>query len=324
MTHELTRFMIHTVSLALVGPGAEASIGSLLWTTSMTLCRALLGSGTALLLVSIAMLCGCTAQQPVVATKTLCVFNGWYGGVPWAAITPSFYAADFPGARFNLRILNSTDDLRLHVQTYLSNGADCDVLTLVGYSPYCIALSPVMLSTVAWVDASATSTQLSDKLANPYFNRVIPTDAVGAGAAAVFAYSQGWRLANVLCNDESYGLSVAQGFSSRFNKLGGSIEYSRCVSPSFTADTFQSALDGILSQSQSNVRSTRRLDKHFSKRTSTATSPRRLQSGDRYWTMLLETRRTRSSSSQRWLWMRPELGCSRRITTLPQTNRSTH
>jgi class 3 adenylate cyclase/ABC-type branched-subunit amino acid transport system substrate-binding protein len=183
----------------------------------------------------------------------VCGFNGWYGGLPWAMLALPLYSPQFPGSTFEFVILNSGDNLRPMVQLYLSNGSQCDVLTMVGYSPYALALSPVMAETIAWVDASATSTDLSNKELNPYFNRVIPTDAVGAGGAAVFVASQGWTQVNVLCYDDAYGRSVAEGFSLRLQKLGGSVEFSRCLSPTFTASDMAETLDTILSGAQSRV-----------------------------------------------------------------------
>jgi class 3 adenylate cyclase/ABC-type branched-subunit amino acid transport system substrate-binding protein len=187
------------------------------------------------------------------ASHLVCGFNSWYGSVPWAMVAMQYYSPLYPLTTFDFNILNSGDDLRGMVQTYLADGAPCDVLALVGYSPYALALSPVMADTVAWVDGSATSTDLSDKAYNPTFNRVIPTDAVGAGSAAVFVHGQEWKQVNVLCNNDAYGRSVADGFSKRLQVLGGEVEFSRCVPATYTAADFKSALDTILDSAESRV-----------------------------------------------------------------------
>jgi ABC-type branched-subunit amino acid transport system substrate-binding protein len=212
--------------------------------TSLCACFVLLGA-------TLHPLVGAQSGPP--SRALLCIFGRWETCAPHAAFAVRYNAHRYPDTQWDVKLLWPATNLREVVQTFLTNGTDCDVLTLAASSPDSLALSPLVLPNVAWVDGSATSTELSDTATHPTFNRVIPTDAIGAGGAAILAHDFGWTLANVVFVDTAYGRSVAEGFTNRFRALGGQVEFMRSFSDAASVSEVESALTPILEQAKSRV-----------------------------------------------------------------------
>lgn len=175
----------------------------------------------------------------------MCLLNAWAGDTYVMLHAVRHFAAQYPLTAWNSLVIGGPDSLPNHVQEYLRSGANCTALIGPGYSSIAVAMSPLVPADTVWVDHAASSTELSNKAFHPRFSRTIPTDDINAGAVAVAIHSWGWNLANVLCADEPYGRSVANGFSTAFAALGGTIELSRCYSPDATNETVVALLNEV-------------------------------------------------------------------------------
>lgn len=196
-----------------------------------------------LLWVVFALVSPSLAQPP--NQGLICATSLWPDNFLVAEFATRHFAPMFPLTNWSFQLITAAADRRDLLFAFLANGANCDVLIGPGFSSYAVAFSPLVPSNMIWLNPSATSTELSNKDAHPSFSRTIPTDDVNAGALAVVARHFGWSLASVLCLDDAYGRSVAQGFSTSFATLGGTIELSRCYSSDSTNSTVKRLLSDV-------------------------------------------------------------------------------
>jgi class 3 adenylate cyclase/ABC-type branched-subunit amino acid transport system substrate-binding protein len=183
--------------------------------------------------------------------------------VPGGELTPSslhakhastYYATTFPAVTWEYQMLGDGNlTAKNFVKSFVvqqASASPCDVLLGPGFSFLAIAMSPLVET--PWVDFSATSVELSDKAQHPTFSRVIPTDEVGAEAAAVTLLKLGWTQINILCVDDAYGRSVSAGVSAAITKAGGSVFVSRCLPATTSEEKVKEAL-AALSKSSSRI-----------------------------------------------------------------------
>ena len=130
----------------------------------------------------------------------------------------SLYPGRYPATQWRVRVLPSSFSARTTVTSFVINGSDCDVLHGAISSTATLALSPLVSTSVAWIDAGAMSTELSSVEAHPAFNRVSPTADVGTRAVAVFARAMNWTTVAVLCDNVAVGRGLAETFSSSFTR----------------------------------------------------------------------------------------------------------
>jgi class 3 adenylate cyclase len=197
--------------------------------------------------------CDVAAQGPP-SQAVICLMDAWlpvstYG---YFAATRTF-PAQYPKTQWIVRVLPSNFNARTTVRAFVVNGTDCAILLGCVSSTPTIALSPLVDASVAWIDSGATSNELSDKSSHPYFNRAIPTDAIGAEGAATAAYRLGWRSVNVLCENIAYGRSVSEAFSSSFANLGGTVAATRCFESGASEADVELKIAQIRSASPSRI-----------------------------------------------------------------------
>lgn len=176
-------------------------------------------------------------------------------GVSCAAHTSfavSYFADEVPNITFQLQILSVSGNANTKdvVRSVLAAPTSCDAFLGPTTSGLSIAVNPFIA--VPWISDTASSVDLSNKAVYPWFSRTIPRDDAAGSAIAALSVALGWKTANVVCSDESYGRSISSGFTSAFRKLGGAIAVSRCIS-TFNNVTSAEALQGIVSQSASKI-----------------------------------------------------------------------
>lgn len=130
------------------------------------------------------------------------------------------------------------------VRTWVLNGTGCDALIGPGYSFIASAMSPLV--DALWIDASATSTELSDKKNHPTFSRVIPTDEVGARGAALVYAQFGWTSTNIMCSEEPYGRSVAAGLTAALANMSGTVDVRSCFESTADEPRVRAALEAMM------------------------------------------------------------------------------
>ena len=116
--------------------------------------------------------------------------------------------------RHVLLSVNGNVDAPSIALSIINNRQRCDGFLGPLMSRVAIASSPLIQA--PWISETASSTELSDKTAHPFFSRVTPTDDVTAGALAALARQFGVRAVPVVCSDEPYGRSVAASFQRSF------------------------------------------------------------------------------------------------------------
>ena len=146
---------------------------------------------------------------------------------------------------------NANPTSRDAVQAMVKNGDGCDALLGPGSSSYSVALSSI--ANIPWVDFSSSSTELSDKSAYPWFNRVIATDAQIAGGMADLILGMGWRSINLVASNDAYGSSIAQQLTASFVPAGGAIAISQTIAASTTLLEAHTLLNLIEAGSRSRI-----------------------------------------------------------------------
>lgn len=201
-----------------------------------------------LLLLQVLLCVGAVLAQPGAppTNATICATALFPDNYLVAGFATRHFAPAYPQTSWAFKLIVAVPTRRDLLFAFLANGTDCDVLIGPGFSSYAVAFSPLIPPRMIWLNPSATSTELSNKAAHPSFSRTIPTDDVNAGALAIVAREWGWAVASVLCLDDPYGRSVAQGFSTAFTANGGTIELSRCYNSDSANETVKALLDDVL------------------------------------------------------------------------------
>jgi hypothetical protein len=129
-------------------------------------------------------------------------------GVSCAAHTSfavSYFADEVPNITFQLQVLSvsgnsNTKDV---VRSVLAAPNSCDAFLGPTTSGLSIAVNPFI--SAPWISDTASSVDLSNKAVYPWFSRTIPRDDAAGSAIAALSVALGWKTANVICSDESYG-----------------------------------------------------------------------------------------------------------------------
>jgi hypothetical protein len=169
-----------------------------------------------------------------------------------ARFTTKLLAPKFPQHNWSYKFLGGVNATpREYTALWLREGPRCNALLGPGFSSLALGMSPIV--NVPWLEWSATSTQLSDISTNPTFNRVIPTDVIGARMIVSLFAKLKWKTTGILCVDGAYGNSVTSGIVDAMNSIGGSVEYTRCVGSASTLDDMRKAMSVITGANSRNL-----------------------------------------------------------------------
>ena len=158
--------------------------------------------------------------------------------------TVAFASAQFPQYNWRYKFIGTSEiSIRSFIAAWSVNGTECDALLGPGFSSLAAGMSPTVDK--PWLDWSATSTELSDKVNYPTFSRVAPTDAIAATLLVQAISTFNWKLINIICVDGPYGRSVTTGLSDALSAVGGSVESSRCISSTSGNDTLVPILTSL-------------------------------------------------------------------------------
>ena len=160
----------------------------------------------------------------------------------------NYFSRDYPLVDWKAKLIGHTTtyspSLSGVVRGFIINGTSCNGLIGPESSSFSVAMSPVV--NIPWISMTATSQELSDKLSHPYFSRVMPTDATGAGSmAALFNYF-GWKTINILSTDDPYSRSVTTGMTSKFSSYGGRVDVSASLQQSATRAEVETVINAVL------------------------------------------------------------------------------
>ena len=160
----------------------------------------------------------------------------------------NYFSRDYPLVDWKAKLIGYTTtnspSLSGVVRGFIINGTSCNGLIGPEASSFSVAMSPVV--NIPWISMTATSQELSDKASHPYFSRVMPTDAMGAGSmAALFNYF-GWKTINILSTDDPYSRSVTTGMASKFSSYGGRVDVSASLQQSATRAEVETVINAVL------------------------------------------------------------------------------
>eukprot|EP00760_Papus_ankaliazontas_P029195 PhM_4_TR4159/c1_g1_i1/m.73949 len=157
-----------------------------------------------------------------------------------------YYRPQFPHVEWKFHVLSSPlYSVKHTIRSWIFNGTSCDLLVGPAVSSHAVGIGPLVR--IPWISETATSTELSSKLAFPSFSRVIPNDEDSAVAMGLAFKEFRWRQANILCVDTPYGRSAASGVSQAIASLDGVVEVSRCFEEDASYERVNSIMDQITS-----------------------------------------------------------------------------
>eukprot|EP00672_Neobodo_designis_P009215 CAMPEP_0174878820 /NCGR_PEP_ID=MMETSP1114-20130205/82948_1 /TAXON_ID=312471 /ORGANISM="Neobodo designis, Strain CCAP 1951/1" /LENGTH=890 /DNA_ID=CAMNT_0016114209 /DNA_START=378 /DNA_END=3047 /DNA_ORIENTATION=+ len=212
-----------------------------------TLISSALGALLLLAAAAVSILAAPAAAAPP-ADAHVCIVASFSSRVVAERHAYDVIRANYPRTNWSLALLPGSCSARTSVQGYVTHPRRCDVLIAAGCSTPTLALSPLVPTSTAWTDASATSQELTSVARHPSFNRVIPADDVAGRAGANVAYRLGWTTVSVLCENSAYGRSLVDAFTEALHDLGGQVDVSRCWESDAEDDEIEGRVRQVLAQ----------------------------------------------------------------------------